>query len=459
MSRKRFPRSMSRLCILFAALAALASSASAEWKEKVLYSFQGGTDGILPVGRMVFDKAGRLYGATTDGGAYTCAPTQCGTVFQLAPPAKAGDPWSETVLYIFKGNASGDGNTPAGGLVMGDSGRLYGTTAYGGTGSCVLLGGTVGCGTVYELSPPAEKGGAWTETVLYSFQSGDDGYLPSGDLVFDQAGNLYGATQYGGGGGAGNCNPFYQFCGTIFELSPPKTKGGAWTEQVLYSFKGGTDGANPNGGLLLNAEGMIFGTTQFGGNQLCQTAGGTGCGTAFALVPSRKKAGGWSERMLHRFQAGKDGAGPDGNMVWGARGNLYGTTFGGGNENGTVFRLTPPAHGDGWTEQLVHIFKSCGSQDGCSPGSGPMFDSSGNLYGTAGGGAHPGGVVFQMKPSIQGGNDWMFDVDYNFTGSPDGYGPVGLVFRESGEIYGTTQYGGTGQACSGGCGVVFEVSP
>ncbi len=140
--------------------------ASAEGKEKVLYSFQGGpNDGEYPAGGVVFDKAGNLYGATTDGGG-ECPPAQCGTVFQLAPPAQKGDPWTETVLYIFKGNGSGDGNTPAGSVIMDAAGNLYGTTGYGGTGNCVLLGTKVGCGTVYELSPTTQKGGAWTETVL-----------------------------------------------------------------------------------------------------------------------------------------------------------------------------------------------------------------------------------------------------------------------------------------------------
>ncbi len=154
-----------------------ATMASAEWTENVLYSFQGGkTDGELPVGKMVFDSAGNLYGATTQGGGF-CAPAQCGTVFELSPPAQKGGSWTETVLYIFKGNASQDGNVPAGGLVLDSQGNLYGTTGYGGTGDCVLLGTKVGCGTLYELSPPSQQSGSWTETVLYSFQSGKDGYL------------------------------------------------------------------------------------------------------------------------------------------------------------------------------------------------------------------------------------------------------------------------------------------
>ena len=250
--------------ILLALVIFASNLSAAEWKENVLYSFQGGTDGQLPVGSIVFDSAGNLYGATTQGGATNCSPlADCGTVFQLTPPAKQGDPWTETVLYTFKGAKYGDGEDPAGGLLIDSQGNLYGTTAYGGTGDCVLLGVKGGCGTVYELSQPQQKGDAWTETILYSFPTAKQGYLPNGDLVFDSAGNLYGATEYGGGKGT-NCDGFYQYCGAVFELSPPKTKGGKWTEKVLHAFKGVAsgaqfgDGANPNGGLVLDSKGAIL---------------------------------------------------------------------------------------------------------------------------------------------------------------------------------------------------------
>ena len=212
MASKMCNGSTIRLVLPFILVLALAATASAEWKESVLYSFQGGnSDGALPVGKIVFDSSGNLYGATTQGGGQ-CVPSQCGTVYQLSPPAKNGDPWIETVRYIFRGFNQGgtDGSLPAGGLVMDSSGNLYGTTAYGGTGNCVLLGTKVGCGTVYELSPPQQQGGAWTETILYSFQGGNDGYFPWGNLVFDKKGNLYGTTIGGGAYGGG----------TAFEITP-----------------------------------------------------------------------------------------------------------------------------------------------------------------------------------------------------------------------------------------------
>jgi len=130
----------------------------------------------------------------------------------------------------------------------------------------------VGCGVVYELSPPAQKGGQWTHRVLYNFKGEKDGQIPHGDLTLDEAGSLYGATLYGGG--YGSCNaPYFQYCGTVFKLSPPKQKGGNWTEKILRSFKGGTaekefgDGANPNGGLVLDSAGAVCGTTYYGGNE------------------------------------------------------------------------------------------------------------------------------------------------------------------------------------------------
>ena len=135
-----------------------------------------------------------------------------------------------------------DGATPEGGLVIENAGKLYGVTGYGGTGPCLLLGGPVGCGTVYELSPPAQTGDPWTETVLYSFQGGNDGFIAFGDLAFDKVGNLYGATLFGGGKGT-TCDSLYGGqCGTVFELSPPQVNDGHWTEKVLHSFAGPAPG-------------------------------------------------------------------------------------------------------------------------------------------------------------------------------------------------------------------------
>ncbi len=460
------PTNRTRLAIcllaLFGSVLANASASSGVTaNEQVLYSFQGVPDGSVPVGSVVFDKAGNLYGATTDGGSSSCRSiAQCGTVYQLAPPAQPGDPWTETVLYVFKGNASNDGATPAGGLVIDSSETLYGTTAYGGTGDCVLLGSKVGCGVVFELSPPMQKGGAWTETVLYSFPSSTEGYLPWGDLVFDGTGNLYGATEFGGGRGS-TCDSFYQYCGVVFELSPPKQKGGAWTERALHSFAGGTDGANPNGGLVFDSKGAIYGTTFSGGNQGCRYQSEIGCGAAFKLTPPTKKGRAWTEEILHRFDV-QDGGVPGAGVVRDRDGNLYGTTYFGPQDGyGLVFELAKPSgKSRSWKEAELYSFKD--GNDGGYPDAGLVFDARGDLYGTVVGGGGQGryGVLFQLKPPSRKGGTWADSSLYAFMGSPDGAHPdSSLVFDKSGDLCGTTQWGGTGTACQGGCGTVFEVSP
>ena len=368
----------------------------AEWHEKVLYSFQGGTDGAFPAGGVVFDKQGNLYGATQQGGGTNCSPmAACGTVYQLSPPAKQGDPWTETLLHVFKGKQYNDGEFPSGGVIADAFGNIYGTSSYGGTGDCVLLGIKGGCGTVFELSPPQTKGEQWTYTILYSFKGGKDGYLPFGDLVFDSAGNLYGATYFGGGKGR-SCDPYYQYCGTVFKLSPPKTKGGAWTEKVLYSFEGLAagaqfgDGANPNGGLVLDSKGAIYGTTYIGGYN-CPHNSGQGCGTVFELRPRTVKGGAWTENILHRFEISENEANPAAGLTFDGKGYLYGTTA------GTVFRLAPPITKSGrWKETILYTF----NQDAYDPKGALIFDVSGNLYGTAeyGNNGSRYGSVFRLRP-------------------------------------------------------------
>jgi hypothetical protein len=432
------------------AVLALIAPASAEWKEKVLYSFEGDTDGATPAGGVVFDKAGNLYGATTDGGSNNCPGiAQCGTVFQLQPPAKHGDPWTENQLYIFKGKNSNDGETPAGGVIFDQARNLYGTTAYGGSGDCVLLGTTVGCGVVFQMKPPRTKGGDWTESVLYSFKGGKDGYLPQGNLTFDSAGNLYGATLYGGG--YGSCNaPYYQYCGTIFELSPPETKGGKWKEKVLYSFKSGTDGANPNGSLVLDSKGAIYGTTYAGGNQDCKADSSVGCGTAFELkLPSRKN-GLWKEMVLHRFSA--DEGNPSAGLTFDGETYLYGTTV------GVTFRLAPPStKSDRWSEAILYTFNG----DAYGTQGALLLDQVGDLYGTAYSSDEFHGAVFRLEPASPGDGAWAFAVLYGFKGPPDGAQPAAnLIFDKHGNLYSTTTMGGSGNGCSfHGCGTVFGIKP
>jgi uncharacterized repeat protein (TIGR03803 family) len=452
---------LSALFCICVAIALFPSTAFAQWNEQVLYSFQGGTDGLGPVGRIVLDKQGNLYGATANGASATCPGVgSCGTVYELSPPGKNGDPWKETILHVFKGLQFGDGAIPEGGLVMDAAGNLYGTTAYDGTGQC-KLGGLVGCGTVYEMSPPPQPGGAWTETVLYSFQGGNDGYFPWGDLVFDKSGNLYGATSFGGGKGTNCGDPIYPNCGTIFELSPPQQKGGAWTEKVLYSFQGlepwsvQGDGSEPNGGLALDEAGNIYGTTNLGGTSASAACNPSGCGTVLELTAPSVNGGAWTEKVLHRFLAQpSDGAGPNGNLLL-VNGSLYGTTRGGGSHQaGVVYELEPGDNGN-WTETFVHIFSD--GSDGAGPSS-LIQGLGGTFYGTADGSFSRGGIIFQLQPPLQEGGVWNFVTEYNFSGA-NGYDPVELsAVKGRDEMYGSTMAGGTGP-CDGGCGTVFGVKP
>ncbi len=352
-------------------------------------------------------------------------------------------------------------------MIIDSAGNLYGTTGYGGTGNCVLLGGNDGCGTVYELSPPTQKGGAWTETILYSFPTAKQGYLPNGNLVFDSAGNLYGATMFGGGEGT-TCDSYYQYCGAVFELSPPKKQGGAWTEKVLHSFAGiesgktSGDGAYPNGGFALDRKGAIYGTTSRGGYN-CPHNSELGCGTAFKLTP-KKKGGSWIETTLHRFyQETSDGGEPFAGLTLDPNGNLYGTTkFGGGGNSGSgvVFELLPGPDGK-WEEKVLYTFQD--NNDGGQPQAPVAFDPKGNLYGTASsGGAGLAGTIFRLRPNAKG--DWVFTMLYDFKRPPDGFTPVSpLTFDSTGNLYGTTVEGGAGNTCTGygtdNCGAVFEANP
>ncbi len=211
-------------------------------KYKVLYNFAGGSDGIGPNG-LIFGPAGNLYGATDVGGGGGCTDYGCGTVFQLTPP---DGKWGEKVLLRFKGMR---GHFPDSGVITDAEGNLYGTAS----------GHFGGYGTVFKLSPGAN--GKWRASVLHAFTGGNDGQTPYGGLVRDAGGNLYGTTDLGGG--RGSCYNLY--CGTVYELSPPRTKGGKWKEKILYRFRGKSDGGNPSAGMIFDGSGNLYGTTEIGG--------------------------------------------------------------------------------------------------------------------------------------------------------------------------------------------------
>jgi uncharacterized repeat protein (TIGR03803 family) len=393
----------------------LAPNGSGGWTETVLHSFGNGTDGAEPVGGLILDGSGNLFGTTSEGGIHTF-----GAVFELSP--RQGGGWTEAVLHSFNVNGT-DGAFPDAGLIL-DAGNLYGTTGGGGTGSV---------GTIFELSP--RQGGGWTEAVLYSFNfDGTDGATPVfANLVSDSAGNFYGTTVEGG---------TYD-SGTAFELTP--NGGGGWTEKVLYNFGKNTDASIPYAGLIFDNVGNLYGTTVTGGIH--------GWGTVFELTPT---GGGWTEKVLHSFNFnGSDGAEPFGGLVFDAFGNLYGTTYVGGiHGNGTVFELSPNGSG-GWTEKVLHSFNFNGS-DGAQPWAGLVIDAAGNLYGTTneGGIYYIGGTVFELSPNGSGGWTEKILHSFNFNGV-DGANPFdNLIFDAANNLYGTTQQGGIH-----GNGTVFQLTP
>lgn len=248
------------------------------WVETVLYSFDGSNgDGIVPLGRLIQDSAGNLFGTTSGGG--STGGSRAGTVFELVAPSQSGGTWTEKVLYNFcSATNCTDGYLPEAGLILDAVGNLYGTTLYGGahTGT---YGYGYGGGTAFRLEPPAQSGGIWSETVLYSFgESSTDGYSPAAVLTQDAEGNLYSTTVFGGANGVPN-NGITQGGGTLFKLSPPAQSGGTWTETVLYNFCAAsncTDGYAPQGGLLEDVAGNLYGTAANGGAY--------GEGSAFKLI-------------------------------------------------------------------------------------------------------------------------------------------------------------------------------
>jgi len=398
----RIPGAMG-LALAFVSLLALHTLAQAQsFTDKVIYSFSGGADGNEPLfSGVVRDKAGNFYGTTYAGGAFNY-----GTVFKVDASG------NETVLHSFGQKSFGpgnDGRTPYAGVVIDASGHLFGTTYEGGIKNIQCL---KGCGIVFEIDPNS------SEKVLYRFTGGTDGGLPFGGVIRDSRGNLYGTTEIGGASGAG----------TVFKVDP------SGTETVLHSFAGQPDAQYPEAGLICDEVGDFYGTTSAGGVY--------GLGTVFELDASGH------ETVLYSFAGSfnSDGQGPDTALLRAPNGDLYGTTFQGGNGIGTVFKVDTSGH-----ETILHAFGSF-QNDGAYPESPLAFDSQGNVYGTTiQGGTFglPGGVVYEI--SAEG----AYSVVYDFGGKSDGSAPAGpLLPGSDGSFFGTTSSGG-----SAGPGTVYQLIP
>lgn len=379
-------RTREALWVLFLAAAVTIPSAQAQ-TYRVLYSFKGTPDGAAPFAGLIQDATGNFYGTTAEGGA-----NRKGTVFKMNAAGKF------KVLHTFAGP---DGATPFGGLIRDQARSLYGTTLYGGDHDL---------GTVFKLDP------AGHHEVLYSF-SGADGAYPQSGLIRDGAGNLYGTTALGG------ASDF----GTVFKLD------NAGNHQLLYSFPGGfsgPDGAAPFGGVIRDAAGNLYGTTNSGGLY--------GWGTVFKLGPSG------DFEVLHTFSGsdiGSDGAAPFSDLIRDSAGNLYGTTRDGGQIWGTVFKLDASGN-----YQVLHRFSE---REGGSPDARLVQDAAGILYGTnCGGGAKGWGTVFKLDTA---GN---YRVLHTLS-VPEGICPTGALTRDAaGNFYGTNGDGGAFLR-----GTVFKLAP
>lgn len=391
-----------------AIVAMLFTSASAVSREHVLVSYTGGLDGGYPAAGLVFDSSGNGYGTTVVGGRYGC-----GTVIKLTRTSPGH--YNSTVLHDF--NCGTDGKNPYGGVTL-KGGNIFGTTAAGGSGNACTGDG---CGVVYELNSSGLQ-------AIWNFTGGNDGFGPSGAVVLDSAGNLYGATADGGK---------YSH-GVIYKLH--KT-GTVWGLQVVHAFTGGNDGGTPGlGRLLLDKAGNLYG--------IAELYGAHGTGTVFKASPV---AGGlWKFATIWPFKGMPDAGYPYGGVTADAQGNLYGTTYyGGANGLGSVYRLMP-VH-TGWVEKLLYSFK--GGTDGSYSTTTPIFDVAGDLLGTTSTGGITTcdcGTIFKIDHT-----NGQESILHSFGANGDGKNPYyDLANNGTGHYLGSTASGGLYSQ-----GAIFEFTP
>jgi len=412
-----------RIPILVATLAlVLAANAHAGSKYQVLHNFGAGKDGSIPSGPLTLDNKGNLYGATGAGGGFGCDGYGCGTIFQLAH--QVSGKWTEKSLHDFADN--GDSADPRGNLVFDRAGNLFGTLNGAGTGQGALFelspgfswnlslfweheefspglllnkaGDLVGffgagqyqTGAIGELSP-GSKG--WTYTLLYSFGGGGggNGWGPDAPMSWDAHGNLYGTALYGGNSYSSGHQKFCpdgSGCGVAFQMTP--SSDGTWKYHVLHRFANfKNDGQSPDGGLVVDAPGNVYGVTAYGGAY--------GNGTVFEFTPS--SGGRWKQTVLYDFPNCSNGCLPGFTLAFDKAGNLYGAASGGladcdGYTCGVIFKLTPQKNGT-WQYNVLHKFNGA---DGGFP-YGVILDDKGNLYGTTQAfGKYNSGVAFEITP-------------------------------------------------------------
>ena len=367
------------------------------WTRQTLYRFGGSTsnDGAEPLNGLTQGANHALIGMTLRGG----ASSNCGTVYVLTPVTAGGQTvWSETVLYRFGATSTTDGCSPLNTRPMLDSsGTIFGITESG--------GGTGFGGVLFRLDPPAFGGTLWNETILHRFGAGTDGKGPTGALVADSGGNIYGTTNGGGTNGDG----------TVWEYIPPANQPPNGGYQTIYNFTGGSDGRNPFGGIVgplssgIVADVEFYGTAALGGP--VGAACGADCGTVFSLTRQVIVGSTFGFSTLHNFTGGTDGQEPDAGLTVDAAGTLWGTTTFGGNSAcadgcGTLFHLTrnSSVFGPRWNYAQAYAFKGPASNDGSGPENGVIANASGSLFGlTQLGGTSKvlssgAGTVFEYMP-------------------------------------------------------------
>jgi uncharacterized repeat protein (TIGR03803 family) len=396
--------------------AVLAQSAWAA-KQTNVYDFTAGNDGGFPRGGVVADDHGNLYGTTSSGGA-----AHGGVVYKLTHGSDGS--YTQTTLYAFTG--ADDGGNPQAGLLRDAKGHLFGTT---------YAGGAFGQGVVFELIPPKKGSDTWTQKVLWTFTGGADGGEPTCSLISDNAGNLYGTTDWGGTG----------VVGTVFKLSPPAKGKKKWTQTVLYNFTGNADGGEPYGRMLLAADGNLYGTTAGYGE--------FNYGNVFKLVANG--SGGWDFSVLHAFAGGVDGEVPRDGLIQGTDGTLFGATAGFSSSYGNVFSIQP----DGSDYKVLWQVTGTQGFTGNGPWRALSMDASGVLYGaTYGDGLSANGEVFSLTPPVNAQESWKPQVLYTFPGGAGGeFAYTDVLVGKNGVLYGTT----TGVAGQSGFypGTVWRIKP
>jgi hypothetical protein len=391
-------------------LVALFSAAWANAGEKVLFPMNA--QAPYPNSALTADSAGNFYGTIAG------SVGNCSAIYQLSPTSGGG--WKQTIIYTFQ-NCTKTGQYPLGKLLIDNEGNLYGA-------EYTWLDD--GSGLVYELNKQSD--GTWKYVVLHNFPPTEGG--PVGDLTFDSAGNIYGATNFDS----------TAFDGEIFELIAQPH--GGWVESILYTFNYNNPPAGPVAGVTIDSQGNLYGPAFYGLNG--------GFGAIYEL--SQQSNGSWKLIPIYEFKSGSDGADPNSKLVFDSEGNLYGTAL--SPNNGQVFKLSPSSGGGLWTKTTIHSFLSSNPNDGSQPIGTPVFDNNGNLYGAAtygGTGCNRNlcGVVYELSPQANG--SWNETILQQFESAEDGSEPLaGVTLDSAGNVYGTTNHGGSRY----GYGTVYEIT-